>query len=95
MKSGMFSNGSCAGLSSSSRSMCRRELHFQCRWSPVRTFSQPIRISLDMVAVLRAAAGHDPYDKGLSDLVGRAAGPAANRARNRTVSSFSVLHPLG
>jgi transcriptional regulator with XRE-family HTH domain len=24
----------------------------------------------DMVAVLRAAAGHDPYDKGLSDLVG-------------------------
>jgi transcriptional regulator with XRE-family HTH domain len=24
----------------------------------------------DMVAVLRAAAGHDPYDRGLSDLVG-------------------------
>jgi hypothetical protein len=24
----------------------------------------------DMVAVLRAAAGHDPYDKGLTDLVG-------------------------
>jgi hypothetical protein len=36
---------------------------------PVRP-ANTAQIARDMVAVLRAAAGHDPYDKGLTDLVG-------------------------
>ena len=48
----------------------------------------------DMVAVLRAAAGHDPYDKGLSDFVGELS-TRSELFRTMWVTHDVLLHRTG
>lgn len=60
------------------------------------------QVSTDSVAILRAAAGRDPYDRGLSDLVGELSTRsehfrtrwAAHNVRNHDTGTKRLRHPV-
>ena len=51
------------------------------------------QVATDAVAILRSEAGRDPYDRGLSALIGELSTRSGALTDRRTTSAFPQLHP--